>query len=50
MTIDTYKTWLCEHPELIAAAKRELRGKNLCCWCPLDQACHAQTLLEIANE
>ena len=30
-------------------APRELRGKNLACWCPLDQPCHADTLLEIAN-
>ncbi len=28
----------------------ELRGKNLSCWCPLDQACHGDTLLRIANE
>lgn len=27
----------------------ELRGKNLACWCKLDQACHAELLLEIAN-
>ena len=27
----------------------ELRGKNLACWCPLDQACHADVLLELAN-
>lgn len=26
-----------------------LRGKNLACWCPLDQPCHADVLLEIAN-
>ena len=30
--------------------RTELRGKNLACWCPLDQACHADVLLEIANE
>jgi hypothetical protein len=29
--------------------RRELRGKNLACWCPLDQPCHADVLLEIAN-
>lgn len=29
--------------------KKELRGKNLACWCPLDKACHASILLEIAN-
>jgi hypothetical protein len=27
----------------------ELRGKNLACWCRLDQPCHADVLLEIAN-
>jgi hypothetical protein len=26
-----------------------LRGKHLVCWCRLDQACHADVLLEIAN-
>ncbi|MBT2130088.1 DUF4326 domain-containing protein [Aliiroseovarius lamellibrachiae] len=27
----------------------ELRGKDLVCWCPLDQPCHADALLELAN-
>lgn len=27
----------------------ELRGKDLACWCPLDQPCHADILLELAN-
>ena len=26
-----------------------LRGYHLCCWCRLDQPCHADILLEIAN-
>jgi hypothetical protein len=26
-----------------------LRGKDLVCWCPLDQPCHADVLLERAN-
>lgn len=26
-----------------------LRGKHLACWCPLDQPCHADALLELAN-
>lgn len=34
--------------------RRELRGKNLACWCPLPEPgqpdhCHAAVLLEIAN-
>lgn len=26
-----------------------LGGKDLACWCPLDQPCHADVLLHIAN-
>lgn len=29
---------------------KELKGKNLACWCPLDQSCHADALLKLANE
>jgi len=32
-----------------AIIRAELRGKNLACWCPLDQPCHADVLLELAN-
>lgn len=38
---------------LVAAARAELSGKNLACWCdksdPYEDACHAAVLLEIAN-
>lgn len=27
----------------------ELAGRDLACWCPLDQPCHADVLLEVAN-
>lgn len=30
-------------------ARIELRGKNLACWCRLDQPCHADVLLELVN-
>lgn len=36
--------------ELIEAARAELRGRDLACWCPLDQPCHADVLLELANQ
>lgn len=29
--------------------RRHLRGKNLACFCPLGQPCHADVLLELAN-
>lgn len=28
----------------------DLRGKNLACWCPLDEPCHADVLLRLANK
>lgn len=32
-----------------AQIRAELAGRDLACWCPLDQPCHADVLLEIAN-
>ena len=29
--------------------RAKLAGHDLMCWCPLDQPCHADVLLEIAN-
>jgi uncharacterized protein DUF4326 len=29
--------------------RRELSGRDLACWCPLDEPCHADVLLEVAN-
>ena len=44
-----YEEWLMSQPELVEAAKQELKGKILGCWCaPL--ACHGDVLLRIANE
>ena len=40
-----------QHPngaDMLNAIKA-LRGKDLACWCPLDQPCHADVLLELAN-
>jgi hypothetical protein len=33
----------------VRATLSELRGLNLACWCPLNQPCHADLLLELAN-
>ena len=49
-----YKSIVEDNEKLVAAARAELRGKNLACWCPHDDpyedACHAAVLLRIANE
>lgn len=29
--------------------RRELAGADLACWCPLEEPCHADVLLEVAN-
>lgn len=31
------------------AVRRELKGRDLACWCKPDEPCHADVLLEIAN-
>lgn len=43
--------WYGPHMDMIriCGSVSELRGKDLACWCPLDQPCHADALLEIAN-
>ena len=54
--VDRYRAW-CKEWEGLAypMIRRDLRGKNLACWCPLEDAdgnrvpCHADVLLEIAN-
>jgi hypothetical protein len=38
-----------ELPFGIADVRAELRGKNLACWCPEGEPCHAEVLLRIAN-
>lgn len=43
-----YAVWLAGRAELLAAAA-ELTGFNLACYCPLDQPCHRDVLLDIAN-
>ncbi len=46
--ISKYREWLLSQPELVARAKRELKGKILGCWCsPL--CCHGEVLAEVAN-
>jgi len=36
-------------PFTIEQVRAELCGKNLACWCPADEPCHADVLLEVAN-
>lgn len=55
--LDLFREWLgyptrfldLPNPPTSDEIRRELAGKNLACWCPLDEPCHADILLEIAN-
>lgn len=58
--ITQFRAWLKEHrmfmtPESALArdalidSLHELKGKNLSCWCNLNEPCHADILLEEAN-
>lgn len=45
--------WGLSHPLgqcLLQQSLNAMRGKNLACWCPLGQPCHADVLLELANK
>jgi len=43
--VENYRAWL----PTSGLDPTELRGLNLACWCPLDQPCHVDVLLERAN-
>ena len=34
----------------LATIRMELAGKDLVCWCPIGSPCHADILLDLANE
>ncbi|MDH6435577.1 hypothetical protein M2158_004054 [Streptomyces sp. SAI-144] len=43
-----YRRWLEERPSLVEAARAELKLRDLMCWCPPHEPCHADVLLELA--
>ena len=60
--VSAFRDWLAGDPwacgcredyedrrQTMIANLEELRGKDLACWCPLEVACHADVLLEVAN-
>lgn len=58
VAVDLFLMLLTERPGRVPAPpsypsldeiRTELAGRDLMCWCPLDQPCHADVLLELAN-
>ena len=46
--IEKYRRWIMRQPDLLARAKKELRGQRIACWCK-PEACHGDVLAEIAD-
>lgn len=44
-----FEEHLLSEPGLLELAIKKLRGKDLACFCPLNQACHADILLRYVN-
>jgi hypothetical protein len=46
--IEKYEEWIRSAPEVMNAAREQLKGKVLGCWCA-PAACHGDVLARIAN-
>ena len=44
-----HRRWLLGQPGTVMNARRALRGRRLGCWCAAGLACHAYTLVVLAN-
>ena len=44
-----FREWFLAQPELVARARRELKGKVLGCWCK-PASCHGDVLAEIVDK
>lgn len=49
LTVDGVTAGIPDEKKKILESLEELRGKDLACWCPIGQPCHADVLLKLAN-
>jgi hypothetical protein len=47
--VEAYSLMIRADRVRVLEAMVELRGKDLSCWCPPDQPCHVDVLLDLAN-
>ena len=47
--MDAYRAHFENDPDLVEAAKKELKGKHLGCFHPLSVCCHVDILLAVIN-
>jgi hypothetical protein len=52
--VKSFRWQIINHPNVtgftVDDVRRELRGHDLACWCPPSAPCHADVLLELANQ
>lgn len=49
LAVELYEVWLHHQPRLIEAARAELNGADLMCWCPDAFPCHADVLIDVVS-
>ena len=55
--VEKYRQWLVgemggyleEERQRLLGSLHELRDRDLACWCPLDEPCHADVLIQMAS-
>jgi hypothetical protein len=47
--VEAFRLWIGWNPVYLEMVEARLAGHDLVCWCRLNQPCHADVLLEIAN-
>lgn len=47
---EMWEEFIANETEALPRLRRNLGGRDLVCWCPLHQPCHADVLLELANK
>lgn len=50
VAVALFREYLAQKPDLAEAARDQLKGKVLACWCRPGQPCHADVLVEAANQ
>lgn len=52
--VDAFRAWLADGSlpaqRRLIKIREELRGRDLACWCKPESPCHADVLLELANQ
>lgn len=47
--VDLFAEYIEANPDLVPIVREHLAGRDLACWCPVGQPCHADVLLAVAN-